>query len=101
MAAGDEGRTVEDMDPPRRDQGPRRQCLGRWGTGALTDAGVAAGQQGAAGAGQCEAPAEWDGGEEEGVFAGDREGGGVQRRKREKRRAQRPGEQQGGRHSLG
>ena len=39
--------TIEDMNPKRRKQGPRRQRLGRWSTGALTDADVAAGQQGA------------------------------------------------------
>ena len=47
MAAGDEVITVEDMNPQRREQGPRRQRLGRWSTGAVTDANVAAGQQGA------------------------------------------------------
>ena len=92
LAAGDKGRTVEDMDPPRRDQGLRPPWLQRWGTGAPTDVDVAAGQQGAGGASQCEAPAEWDGGEEEGVCAGDRDGGGVRRRQREKRRVQRRGD---------
>ena len=29
MAAGDEVMTVEDMDPQRREQGPRQQRLGR------------------------------------------------------------------------
>ena len=86
VAAGDKMTTVKDMDPPRRKQGLRRRWLGQWGTGAPTDADVAAGQQGAGGASQCEAPAEWDGGEEDRVCAGDRDSGGVKRRKREKRR---------------
>ena len=47
MAAGDEVMTVEDMNPLRREQGLRRQRLGRWSTGAPTDADVAARQQGA------------------------------------------------------
>ena len=93
--------TVEYMDPQRREQGPGRQPLGRWGTGAPTDADVAAGQQGAGGARQCEAPAESDGCGEDGVCAGDRDDGGVQRRKWEKRRVQRRREQRGGGHSSG
>ena len=101
VAARDEGMTVEDMDPKRRDQGPWRQQLGRWGTGAPTDADVAAGQQGAGGASQCEARAEWCDGEDNGVCAGKRNGGGVQRRKREKQRVQRLREHRGGRHSSG
>ena len=47
MAAGDEVTTGEDMNPQRREQGPRRQRLGRWSTGPPMDADVAAGQQGA------------------------------------------------------
>ena len=50
------------------------------------DADVAAGQQGTGGASQCEAPAEWDGAEED---------GGVQGRKSKKRRVQRWREQRG------
>ena len=83
MAAGDEVMTVEDIDPQRREQGPRRQRLGRWGSGAPTDADVAAGQQGAGGASKCEAPAGWDGGEEDGDSAGDQRGhseGAMERR---------------------
>ena len=47
MAAGEEVMTVEDVNPQRREQGLRRQRLGRWSTGAPTDADVAAGRQGA------------------------------------------------------
>ena len=101
MAAVDETMTVEDMDPPRRDQGPLRHRLGWWDLGAPTDADVAAGQQGAGGASQCEAAADWDGNEEDGVCVGDRDGGGVQRRKREKRWVQCRREQRSGRHSSG
>ena len=66
--------TVGDMDPARREQGPRRQRLGRRGTGAQADADVAAGQQGARGASQCEAAARCDGGQEDGDSAGDQRG---------------------------
>ena len=41
---GDDSREHE---PKRRKQSPRQQQLGRWSTGAPTDADVAAGQQGA------------------------------------------------------
>ena len=47
MAAGDEAMAVEDMNPQRREQGPRRQRLRRWSTGAPMDADGTAGQQGA------------------------------------------------------
>ena len=47
MAAGDNVMTVEDRNPQRREQGPWRQRLGRWSTGAPTDVDVAAGQQAA------------------------------------------------------
>ena len=47
MAAGYEVMADEDKNPQRREQGPRRQRLGRWSTGAPTDADGAAGQQGA------------------------------------------------------
>ena len=57
MAAGAKVMPVDDMDPQRRGQGRPRQWLGRWGTRVPTDADVAAGQQGAGGASQCEAPA--------------------------------------------
>ena len=75
-AAGDEVMTVEDMDPQRREQGPRQQRLGQWGTGAPTDADVAAELQGSGGASGCEAPAGWDGGEEDRDSAGDERGRG-------------------------
>ena len=54
MAAGDEVMTAEDMNPQTTEQDPQ---LGRWSTGAPTDADVVAGQQGAGGASKCEAPA--------------------------------------------
>ena len=38
-----------DVDPPREDQEPRQQGLGWWDAGVLTNADVAAGQQGAGG----------------------------------------------------
>ena len=34
MAEEDEVIAVEDQNPQRREQGPRRQRLGRWSTGA-------------------------------------------------------------------
>ena len=98
-AAGDEGKRFRDTDPPRKNEDPGQQRLGRWDTGAPTDADIADGQQGAGGASQCEAPDEWNGSEEDGICAGDRNGRGVQRRKRERWRLQRLREHQGGRHS--
>ena len=47
MAAGEEVMADEDKNPQRREQGPWRQRLGRWSTGATTGADGAAGQQGA------------------------------------------------------
>ena len=76
MGAGDKVTTVEEMDRQRREQTPRRQRLERCGTGAPTDANIAAGQQCAGGASQCEAPAGWNGGEEDGDSAGDQRGRG-------------------------
>ena len=46
MAAGDEVMADEDKNPQRREQGPRRQLLGRLSTGAPTGADGTAGQQG-------------------------------------------------------
>ena len=99
MAAGDGGKKVWDTELPREDQDPLQQLLGRWDTGVPTDADVAAGQQGAGGASQCEAPEEWSGSEEDGVCDGARSGIGGQRRKRERRGIQRLRESRGGRHS--
>ena len=76
VAAWDEVMTIEDMEPQRREQGPRRQGLGRWGTGALTDADDTAVQQGEGGGSETEAPTGWDGGEENGDSAGDQRGRG-------------------------
>ena len=84
-----------------RERKKKLQSLFKLGTGAPTVAKVAAGQQGAGSASQCEVPAEWDGGEEDGVCVGDRDGGGLQRRKREKRWVQRRREQQGPPTQLG
>ena len=47
-AGGEEGMNIGDMDPPKEGRAPdqRQQRLGRWSTGTLTAAGVAARQQG-------------------------------------------------------
>ena len=100
-AAREEGMKFRDMDPPKGGSGSAVAAAGTWDTGAPTDADVAAGQQGAGVASQCEAPEEWSGSEEDGFCAGDWNGGGVQRRKREKRRVQRLREHRGGRDSSG
>ena len=47
MAAGDEVMADDNKNPPRRKQGPLRQPLRRWSTGAPTGADRAGGQQGA------------------------------------------------------